>query len=168
MRRLTRLLVLIGLIATGPAIGARAATDEKGPRIDVPVMLKDAKVVFNLDHLAFAGDQPIGLDFLHVMTERFRAEGTNARIVAIFHGPNGYMLLQDAAYNRVRNWQHGNPYKDQIAALLQAGVQFEECGETMKVNHWRNDELLPGVKVDTGANFRIVELVQQGYVQIQP
>jgi intracellular sulfur oxidation DsrE/DsrF family protein len=39
----------------------------------------------------------------------------------------------------------------------------------MRDNHWRNADLLPGVKVDTGAIIRIVQLVQQeGYVQIQP
>ncbi len=35
-------------------------------------------------------------------------------------------------------------------------------------NHWGNADLLPGVKVDGGAIGRIVQLVQQGYVQIQP
>ena len=33
---------------------------------------------------------------------------------------------------------------------------------------WVNADLLPGVKVDTGANLRIVQLVQDGYVQLQP
>jgi intracellular sulfur oxidation DsrE/DsrF family protein len=68
----------------------------------------------------------------------------------------------------VRNWHHGNPYKDQIAALMNDGVQFEECSQTMKANHWRNEDLLPAVKVNTGANFRIVQLVQEGFVQLQP
>ncbi len=27
---------------------------------------------------------------------------------------------------------------------------------------------LPGVKINAGANFRILQLVQDGYVQIQP
>ncbi len=167
MRRVIVLACALSVPLYMAPVAARAAPDDS-IHIDVPVALKDAKVVFNLDHLAFAGDEPIGLDFLRVMTERFRSDGTNSRIVAVFHGPAGYMLLQDAAYNRVRNWEHGNPYKDQIAALLKAGVQFEECGETMKVNHWKNGDLLPGAKVNTGANFRIIELVQQGYVQIQP
>jgi intracellular sulfur oxidation DsrE/DsrF family protein len=127
-----------------------------------------AKVVFNLDHAVFQGDEPVGLDFLRLMVDRFHSQGTNAQIVAVFHGAAGYMLLDDAAYDRVRNWQHGNPYKDQIAALLRDGVQIEECAETMKVNHWRNEDLLPGAKVNTGANFRIVQLVQDGFVQLQP
>jgi uncharacterized protein len=167
MRPVAVLLCALSLALPMAPVAARAAADD-GIHIDVPVSLKDAKVVFNLDHLAFVGDEPVGLDFLRIMTERFRADRTNYRIVAIFHGPAGYMLLKDEVYNRVRNWEHGNPYKDQIAALLQAGVEFEECGETMKVNRWTNEDLLPGAKVNTGANFRIIELVQQGYVQIQP
>ena len=38
----------------------------------------------------------------------------------------------------------------------------------MAYNHWVNAALLPGVKVNTGANFRIVQLVQEGFVQLQP
>ena len=125
-------------------------------------------MVFNLDHAAFAGDEPIGLQFLRVLTERFRADGTKAQIVAVFHGAAGYMALADASYDRVRHWSGGNPYKAQIAALIAAGVAFELCGETMKANGWRNDDVLPTIKVNTGANFRIIELVQDGFVQIQP
>ena len=33
---------------------------------------------------------------------------------------------------------------------------------------WVNADLLPGVKVDTGAIGRLIQLVQEGYVQIQP
>ena len=169
MRYLIRLACVIcccTLIAD-PTVGWAAADDDT-VRIDVPVVLKDAKVVFNLDHAVFQGDEPVGLDFLRLMVDRFHSQGTNAQIVAVFHGAAGYMLLDDAAYDRVRNWQHGNPYKDQIAALLRDGVQIEECAETMKVNHWRNEDLLPGAKVNTGANFRIVQLVQEGFVQLQP
>jgi uncharacterized protein len=169
-----RLLSSIAILIAA-AVGARAVTaasaapaDANGLHIEVPVILKDAKIVFNLDHPAFEGDEPTGLDFMRLMLARFRADHTNARIVAIFHGAIGYMLLDDDAYNRIRNWPHGNPYKDQIAALMADGVQIEECGETMLANHWRNADLLPGVKVDTGAIIRIVQLVQQGYVQIQP
>jgi intracellular sulfur oxidation DsrE/DsrF family protein len=155
------LLVSIPMLAASP-------TDRNDLHIDVPVVLKEAKVVFNLDHLAFEGDEPTGLHFLRVMTERFRVDQTDARIIAIFHGAAGYMLLDDVAYDKVRNWQHGNPYKDQIAELQRDGVEIEECGQTMADNHWRNAELLPGVKVNSGANFRIVQLVQEGFVQLQP
>ena len=156
-------------IAFAFAVGALPAdAQETGITIDVPVKLESAKVVFNLDHLAFEGDEPTGLAFLRVMTEKFRADGTKAEIIAIFHGAASYMALNDAAYDRVRKWSGGNPYAAQIAQLMEAGVRFEECGQTMRDMKWVNADLLPGIAVNAGANFRIVELVQQGYVQIQP
>jgi intracellular sulfur oxidation DsrE/DsrF family protein len=169
-RLLSLMVILIAAALCGHAVrpASAASADENGMQIDVPVVLKDAKVVFNLDHPAFEGDEPTGLNFMRLMLARFRADHTSAQIVAIFHGDIGYMLLGDDAYNRARGSSQGNPYKGQIAALMAGGVQIEECGETMRANHWRNADLLPGAKVDTGAIIRIVQLAQQGYVQIQP
>lgn len=160
-------LAALGLIFSG-TVQAASPPATNGLIINVPVRLKEAKVVFNLDHPAFEGDEPTGLEFLRDMITRFRTDGTKAALVAIFHGDAGYMVLDDTAYDRVRNWQGGNPYKDQIAELMREGVDIEECGETMATNHWTNAELLSGVKVNTGANFRIVQLVQEGFVQLQP
>ena len=39
---------------------------------------------------------------------------------------------------------------------------------TMKANKWGNENLLPGVKVNSGALGRIVQLEQEGYVMLQP
>lgn len=160
-------VAIFGLLFSA-SIPAATPLATNGLIITVPVRLKEAKVVFNLDHLAFEGDEPTGLQFLRVMIRRFRIDGTKAQIVAIFHGDAGYMLLDDATYDNVRNWRQGNPYRSQIAKLIRAGVDIEECGETMAYNHWQNVELLPGVKVNTGANFRIIQLVQEGFVQLQP
>ena len=38
----------------------------------------------------------------------------------------------------------------------------------MKNNQWYNSNLMPEVKVNSGADGRIIELVQQGYVMLQP
>lgn len=154
------------IIALAPLSPAFA--EDSGLTIDIPVVLENPKIVFNLDHLAFEGDQPTGIQFLKVMTEKFKEDGTSAEIIAIFHGAAGYMALDDAAYDRVRKRSGGNPYKAEIQALMAAGVAFEECGQTMRDMGWVNAELIPGIRVNAGANFRIVELVQDGYVQIQP
>ena len=154
------------IVLTGGISRASDATviERQGVHIDVPVRLSEARVVFNLDHLAFNGDQPIGLAFMNVMVEQFRSSPVKWQIIGIFHGPNGYMALDDTRYNEVRHWKHGNPYKDQIAALQAAGVQIELCAETMRLNGWRNADVLPGVKVNGGANFRLIELIQQGFI----
>jgi hypothetical protein len=57
------------------------------------------------------------------------------------------------------------------SALLpprKGGVRFEICGQTAHDNTWVNAYFLPGIAVNSGANFRIIQLVQDGFVQIQP
>ncbi len=152
-----------------PAIATRAETAAAPQiRVDVPVVLKQAKVVFNMDHAAFGGDTPIGLKHMALMLEGFKRNATEASLVAVFHGDAGYMLLNDETYNGVRKTGTGNPYKSLIANLIKQGVRIEECAVTMKANGWGNESLLPGVKVNSGALGRIVQLVQEGYVMIQP
>src|SRR6185503_21290195 len=85
------------------------AGEPAGLTIDIPVVLKDARIVFNMDHLAFDGDEPFGLDYMRLMVERFTADKTDWKIFSIFHGPAGYMLLGDAAYDKARNASTGNP-----------------------------------------------------------
>jgi hypothetical protein len=49
---------------------------------------------------------------------------------------------------------------------MKRGVQVELCGATAAVHHWGNEDLLPGIKVNTDAMSRMSQLVQDGYVQI--
>jgi intracellular sulfur oxidation DsrE/DsrF family protein len=170
MSHLARTLLLSTLMATAISMPAIAAQPAPAPqiRIDVPVALKQAKVVFNLDHAAFSGDTPVGLKHMTLMLERFKQNGTESSLVAVFHGDAGYMLLNDEAYNAARKTNTGNPYKGTVENLIKQGVQIEECVVTMKANKWGNENLLSGVKVNSGALGRIVQLVQEGYVMIQP
>jgi intracellular sulfur oxidation DsrE/DsrF family protein len=139
-----------------------------GISIDVPVVLKQVKVVFNMDHAAFSGDTPVGLAHMMTMSERLQQSGTEWKIIGVFHGEAGYMLLDDEKYNAARKTKTGNPYKAMIRTLVERGIAIEECAFTMKANGWRNEDLLPMVKVNGGADLRIVELVQEGYVMLQP
>jgi intracellular sulfur oxidation DsrE/DsrF family protein len=72
------------------------------------------------------------------------------------------------AYNADRKVVTGNPNKGLLAELLKQGVQIEECVVSMKNHAWGNEDLLPGVKVNAGAVGRLIQLIQEGYVQIQP
>jgi intracellular sulfur oxidation DsrE/DsrF family protein len=137
-------------------------------RINIPVNLKKANVVFNMDHLAFDGDMPVGIKYMHLLANRFKELGTEGRIIGIFHADAAYMNLNDKAYNAYRKVSFGNPYKDLIAMLMKQGVQIEECAVSMKAHGWGNEDLLPGVKVNAGAVGRLIQLVQEGYIQIQP
>jgi intracellular sulfur oxidation DsrE/DsrF family protein len=62
----------------------------------------------------------------------------------------------------------GNPYKELIAELIKQGVQIEECAVSMNNHRWGNDDLLSEVKIHSGAVGRLIQLIQEGYVQIQP
>ena len=170
MSHLARALFLSTLMASAISMNAIAAQPAPAPqvRIDVPVALKQAKVVFNLDHAAFSGDTPVGLKHMSLMLERFKQNATESSLVGVFHGDAGYMLLNDEAYNAARKTTTGNPYKGMVENLIKQGVEIEECVVTMKANKWGNENLLPGVKVNSGALGRIVQLVQEGYVMLQP
>ncbi len=136
--------------------------------VDVPVTLKSAKIVFNMDHAAFNGDMPIGIKHMQLVVQRFHKMGAELSMVGVFHSDAGYMLLNDETYNKVRKTNTGNPYAPLIADLIKNGVQIEECAVTMQGNGWGNENLLPNVKVDSGAIGRIVQLEQNGYIMIQP
>ncbi len=146
----------------------RAPADDAQVRVDVPVKLESANVVFNMAHLSLQGDLPVGLKYLRLASKRFRDTGVKGHIVAIFHSEAGYLTLSDRAYNAYRNVSTGNPYKQILAELAAGGVELEECAATMRDHGWTNDDLLPGVKVDGGAISRLIQLTQQGYVQLVP
>ncbi len=165
---LTAILLCCGLkqyVWAGSTNGAKA---EHPIHVDIPVTTEKANVVFNMGHLSFAGDLPVGIKYMHLLAGRFKELGTQGRIIGIFHGNAAYMTLNDKAYNAHRNVSTGNPYKGLLAELLKEGVQIEECAVSMKGNGWDNDDLLPGVKVNTGAIGRLIQLAQEGYVQIEP
>jgi intracellular sulfur oxidation DsrE/DsrF family protein len=168
--RLARTLLLSTIVVASLALFVPQAQAQSPDsiRIDVPVALKQAKVVFNMDHAAFGGDTPVGLAHMTMMLDRFRQIGTEWKMVAVFHGDAGYMLLNDESYNALRKTRTGNPYKGMVENLVKQGAQIEECAVTMRANKWGNDNLLSSVKVNTGADGRIIQLVQDGYVMLQP
>ena len=67
--------------------------DKKGEHrivVEIPVVLEKANVVFNMDHLAFAGDVPVGINYMRLLTNRFREVNTKGQIVGVFHGDAPY------------------------------------------------------------------------------
>lgn len=167
---LARGIMITSVFLSAHAVAADAipAAAEAKITIDVPVTLKEANVVFNMDHIALAGDMPIGMKYMDLLNKKMKADKTPGKIIGIFHGPAAFMTLNDQAYNADRKVTTGNPYKALIEGLVAAGVQIEECAVSMKGNGWTNKDLLPAVKVNTGAIGRIIQLTQEGYVQIQP
>ena len=164
----TFIFLCFGLKQYPLAADVKDVKTERAIHIDIPVILKKANVVFNMDHLAFAGDMLVGIKYMNLLSIRFKEMGTQGQIIGIFHGDAAYITLNDKAYNVCRGVSTGNPYKNVFAELMKQGVQIEECAVSMKTRGWVNEDLLPGVKVNTGAVSRLIQLVQEGYVQIQP
>jgi len=158
--------LLLALLGGAAPLGA--AEPEHAIRIDVPVVLKAPRVVFNLDHLVFNGDLPVGFRYMGLLAKRLKELNTDGDIIGLLYGETAYLTLNDQAYNTFRQVDTGNPYKGAIADLQKQGIRIEGCAFSMKVHHWGNADLLPGVKVNTGAIGRLIQLVQDGYVQIQP
>ena len=166
---LAPIFLSVGLGALTPAYAADPADGkaQAGIHVDIPVQLKQANVVFNMDHASNEmGDTPVGIGYMHQLAQRYKRDGTKGQIIGVFHGDGAYLLLNDKAFNAFTQGSSGNPYKSAIAELQKQGVHLEECAVSMKAHHWVNSDLLPGIKVNEGAVARIIELVQEGYVQL--
>jgi intracellular sulfur oxidation DsrE/DsrF family protein len=172
-KTLTGLLTMVlamGLAFPAVVLAAEIPANEPGPTIhvDIPLSIKNAKVVFDIGQVTFHGDEPVALMFMDLMEKRFKEQRIVGHIIGEFYGGAAYLLLNDQAYNKHRFVNTGNPYKGLIAELLGQGVQIEACAFAMKMQNISNVDLLPGVLVNSGAYLRMVQLMQKGYVRLQP
>ncbi|RRN63613.1 sulfur reduction protein DsrE [Caulobacter sp. 602-1] len=124
------------------------------------------KSVHSIGSLEFEGDLPASIFHLQLILGDVADWKAQAEIIAVFHTNAGHVTLNDAAYNRARNIDTGNPYKGLVAGLVDSGAKIELCGATAKVNGWVNADLLPDVKINLDAMARTIQLVQQGFVKI--
>jgi intracellular sulfur oxidation DsrE/DsrF family protein len=141
-------------------------TSEKPLEIDIPVKLAKVKAAFSIGALMFEGDLPASLFHLQLIEDDIASWNAKADVIAVFHTNAGHVTLNDDSYNAERNVATGNPYKLLVAALMERGVRIELCGATARVHKWGNADLLPGVKVNTDAMARTIQLVQEGFVKI--
>ena len=102
------------------------------------------------------------------MTQNFDRSKTKYTIKAVFHGAMGYMLLNDAAYNKARKSDKGNPFKDAIADLQKSGESSKSVDKRPETTIGRTPICSPVSKLMQEQNLRITQLVQDGYVQLQP
>jgi intracellular sulfur oxidation DsrE/DsrF family protein len=134
--------------------------------IDIPVKVDQVRAVFGVAALAFLGDLPAPIVHLQRIMRDIADWGATFEVIAVFHTDAGHVTLHDKAYNAERNIETGNPYKELIAGLMSRGAQVELCGATARIHHWGNEDLLPGIKVNSDAGARMIQLVQQGFVKI--
>jgi intracellular sulfur oxidation DsrE/DsrF family protein len=163
-------LLLAGLGLNSAAMAADNASiqDEAKIKVDIPVVLKHAKVVFDIGRVSFTGDMPFALRYMSIMSKVFKEQGVEGKIIGVFYADASYLVLNDQAYNAHRRVTTGNPFKATIEELMAQGAQLEECSNAMKMQHISNEDLLAGVKVNGGANLRMIQLMQEGFLRLQP
>jgi intracellular sulfur oxidation DsrE/DsrF family protein len=120
-------------------------------------------MVFSIGTLQFEGDLPASIFHMQLIEDDIANWDAKSEIIAVFHTNAGHVTLHDRAYNADRNIATGNPYRELVSDLMKRGVKIELCGATAKVH---NEDLLPGVTVNTDAMARTTQLVQQDFVKI--
>ena len=139
---------------------------EKVLHIDIPVKLDEVKVVFSVASLSFEGDLPGCLFHLQLITNDISDWKAKSEVIVVFHTNAGHVTLHDQAYNPDRYIATGNPYKKLVTDLMDRGVKVELCGATAQVHGWGNADLIPGIKINTDAMARTIQLVEEGFIKI--
>jgi intracellular sulfur oxidation DsrE/DsrF family protein len=123
-------------------------------------------LAFSIGVLQFEGDLPASMFHMQLIKNDIADWDAKSEVVAVFHTNAGHVTLHDSAYNFNRGIATGNPYKGLVDNLMKRGVQIELCGATAKIHKWGNEDLLPGIKINTDAMARTTQLVQEGFVKM--
>jgi intracellular sulfur oxidation DsrE/DsrF family protein len=157
-------------------IAERVAANRKldeGGTYDNPIALRvtdGVKVVYQVKTDAWKQGVAAGLHYVDKLShfyDKMDIRSSNREIVAVFHGEAGYFLLEDAPYQQASGKPGGNPNKQIIQSLLDAGVRLELCKSTMQHHGWTDADVLPGVQIAAGAYPRIIDLQLRGFAYIR-
>jgi intracellular sulfur oxidation DsrE/DsrF family protein len=82
-------------------------------------------------------------------------ENVQMRIVAYYHGIRALLAKEEEIAVRVD-------------ALMQYGVEFVACGNTMRTKGIKPEELIDGSEVVTAGIVEMLERVKEGWIYIRP
>lgn len=149
---------------------AGTAMDRNRPVIGVQHK-ENIKVVFQMT----SGDTTQGLGkILKILDSTYRnyiEEGVlpqNLSIRAVIHGDAADFLLTDAAWNKYKQQDSGNPNTALIGELIKRGVALELCNSRRTQNGWEKEDIYPDVILVSNAYHRIADLQSAGYAYIRP
>lgn len=118
------------------------------------------KVVFDIAERAEVGKANRRIDSAARFLNMHAAAGVapeDMQVALVIHGGASRDLLLDTAYGAA------NPSRPLIAALLEAGVRIELCGQTAAFHDIAKDDLIPGVQMSISAMTSHALLQQSGY-----
>lgn len=149
------LLAGSGLAIASQSRAADNVTAEDG-ELRFPGDPVDNKVVYQFNK----ADEAYHKAVLFSVGAMLRKYGDNIHIVVVGIGP-GIHILAKKPKRPV-----SNEVRERVASLLQYGVEFHACGNTMKSLGWTKKDILDSAKhVEVGA-ADLMELQQQGYAYI--
>ena len=151
------LLAGSGIALASQSSKSRAAEETaEEPVLRFPGDPVDNKVVYQFNK----ADEEYHNAVLFSVGAMLRKYGDNIHIVVVGIGP-GIHILAKKPERPV-----SNTVRERVASLLQYGVEFHACGNTMKSLGWTKKDILESAKmVDVGA-ADIMELQQQGYAYL--
>jgi intracellular sulfur oxidation DsrE/DsrF family protein len=135
------ILLLIGLSAPAWS-GDRVTTGDR--------------VVFHLDDTSNAR-------WAMLLANSYLDDSPNAKVVIVAYGPGIDFLLLDAQDKR------GQPYDPAVLNLVEKGVEFRVCAETLSARQIAKEDVLDTAAIVPSGITEIVRLQsQEGYAYLKP
>ena len=103
---------------------------------------------------------------LQRITSDIAGWGGTSEVVAIFHTDAGHLTLHDRAYNAARHIGSGKSLQGADGGPDEPGRAGRAVRRDRENASLGNADLLAGIKVNTDAGARMIQLVQQGFVKI--
>jgi intracellular sulfur oxidation DsrE/DsrF family protein len=114
------------------------------------------KVVFHLDETANAR-------WALMLARSYLDDSPAAKIVFVAYGPGVDFLLDDAKDKRA------NPYDHAVLVLVDRGVEFRVCSDTLDAREMKEKDFLDDVRFVPSGISEIARLqIKEGYAYLKP
>jgi len=157
---LQRFMVSTGLaVLTTAAVAPNAKASEKAKEdeeLRFPGDPADHKVVYQFNK----GDETYHKAILFSVGAVLRKYGDNVQIVVVGIGPGIHVLGKNPKRPVTQE------VREKISSLIQYGVKFHACGNTMKGLKWTAKDIIDNVKIVEVGAADLMELQEQGYSYI--
>ncbi len=180
--RMVRVLTIAALLTAAPIWAQEAAQDETptfelgpvfadfGPHVAVPgvdAFAADTAFQHSFDVAQGAKGEARnrGFESAARFVNMHAAAGVdpdNIQVAVVVHGSAVRDLLHDEA-RAARDFGETNPSGAIVRAMMESGVRFIVCGQSLIGSGYRTDELISGVEIALSAMTAHARLQQQGY-----
>lgn len=94
---------------------------------------------------------------------------SSANNVLKFYGPENVQMRIVAYYHGIRALlKREDQFAVRVDALMQYGVEFVACGNTMRTKKISDEELIEGSEIVTAGIAEMIERTKEGWIYIKP